>query len=99
VQDETYGQWIIEGLARQGYRLSSGTLYPMLHGMERKGYLRSREKRTGRSVRRVYRATPKGKRALAVATSRLHELVGGLIARDGKGGDRGTRGARWSGQP
>jgi hypothetical protein len=34
-------------------RLSPGTLYPMLHSMEMKGYLRSREKKSGRSVRRL----------------------------------------------
>jgi DNA-binding IclR family transcriptional regulator len=32
-------------LARHGYRISRGTLYPLLHGLEKKGYLRSAEKR------------------------------------------------------
>src|SRR6476619_6307368 len=67
LEDEIYGQWIMEELARHGYRLSPGTLYPMLHALEKKGYLRSREKRSGRSVRRLYRATATGKRALAEA--------------------------------
>jgi DNA-binding PadR family transcriptional regulator len=80
-EEEVYGQWIMEELARHGYRLSPGTLYPMLHGMERKGYLRSRQKRIGRSVRRLYRATPKGAKALAVAKEKLRELVGELIGR------------------
>jgi DNA-binding PadR family transcriptional regulator len=78
-EDEIYGQWIMEELAKHGYRLSPGTLYPMLHAMEKKGYLRSREKRSGRSVRRVYRATPHGVKALAVAKEKLKELVGELI--------------------
>jgi DNA-binding PadR family transcriptional regulator len=78
-EDEVYGQWIMEELARHGYRLSPGTLYPMLHAMEKKGYLRSREMRSGRSVRRVYRATPRGVKALAVAKEKLKELVGELI--------------------
>lgn len=79
VEEEIYGQWIMEELARHGYRLSPGTLYPMLHGLEKKGYLRSREKKIGRSVRRLYRATAKGKKALAVAKEKLRELVGELI--------------------
>lgn len=70
---------LLEELARHGYRLSAGTLYPMLHGMEKKGYLRSREKSAGRSVRRLYRATPKGVRALAVVKDKLRELAGELI--------------------
>jgi PadR family transcriptional regulator, regulatory protein PadR len=80
-EEEVYGQWIMEELARHGYRLSPGTLHPMLHGMEKKGYLRSREKRIGRSVRRLYRATPNGVKALAVAKDKLRELVGELSER------------------
>jgi DNA-binding PadR family transcriptional regulator len=78
-EEEIYGQWIMEELARHGYRLSPGTLYPMLHAMEKKGYLRSHEKKAGRSARRLYRATPKGVMALAVAKEKLKELVGELI--------------------
>lgn len=80
-EEEIYGQWIMEELARHGYRLSPGTLYPMLHGMQKKGYLRSRERRIGRSMRRLYRATPKGLKALAVAKDKLRELVGEMIDR------------------
>jgi DNA-binding PadR family transcriptional regulator len=78
-EDDVYGQWIMEELGRHGYRLSAGTLYPMLHAMERQGYLRSREKRSGRSVRRLYRATPQGRKALDEAKGKLRELVGELF--------------------
>jgi len=43
----------IEELARHGYKLSAGTLYPMLHDMERKGYLHSVEERSGRQTRQA----------------------------------------------
>jgi DNA-binding PadR family transcriptional regulator len=76
-QHHIYGQWIIEELARHGYRLSPGTLYPMLHAMERRGYLSSRERRIGRTVRRLYRATKLGRQGLALARIRLKELTGG----------------------
>ncbi|KUO69391.1 MAG: PadR family transcriptional regulator [Alphaproteobacteria bacterium BRH_c36] len=79
VQEEIYGQWMMQELARHGYRISPGTLYPMLHGLEKKGYLRSRKERCGRSVRRLYGATAKGKKALAVAKKKLRELVGELV--------------------
>ena len=42
-EQEIYGQWIMEELARHGYRLSPGTLYPMLQAMEGRGYLTYRE--------------------------------------------------------
>ena len=68
-----------EELARHGYQISPGTLYPLLHGLEKKGYLRSKEQRNGKSLRKVYRATPLGARALAAAKLKVRELFGELI--------------------
>ena len=79
-EDEIYGQWIIDELARHGYKLSPGTLYPLLHAMEKRGYLSSRERRSGRSVRRVYRATSKGRKALLVVKDKVRELFHELLA-------------------
>jgi DNA-binding PadR family transcriptional regulator len=73
------GHWMIEELRRHGYRLSPGTLYPMLRGMEEKGYLRSVEKRSGRRFWREYRATASGRKALAAAKAKLRELFHELI--------------------
>jgi DNA-binding PadR family transcriptional regulator len=70
---------MIEELRRHGYRLSAGTLYPLLHGLETRGYLSSREVRSGRSIRRVYRATPNGRKALALVREKVKELVGELL--------------------
>lgn len=75
VDGEIYGQWMIQELGHHGYKLSPGTLYPMLHGMERNGYLSSRKEQMGRTFRRLYRATPLGREALAVAKARVRELV------------------------
>jgi PadR family transcriptional regulator PadR len=61
---ELYGQWMIKELARHGYRLSPGTLYPLLHGLEKKGYLVSRREREGRTARKYYWATPLGRKAI-----------------------------------
>ena len=70
---------MIEELARHGYRLSPGTLYPMLHALERKGYLKSKTEGIGRRARRMYRATKKGRNALTLAKARVRELFGELI--------------------
>lgn len=78
-KEPCYGLWLIEELARHGYRLSPGTLYPLLHRMERQGYLRSRQVRAGSRARRLYRATPAGRRALASARKRVRELFGELF--------------------
>jgi PadR family transcriptional regulator, regulatory protein PadR len=73
---EFYGQWMIHELVRHGYTLSPGTLYPMLHALERSGYLRSREERLGRTYRRIYRATALGREANEVAKVQILELTG-----------------------
>jgi len=61
-------------LARHGYRLSAGTLYPLLNGMERKGLLRSSRELVDSKFRRMYRATPAGRAALRTAKKRNREL-------------------------
>lgn len=74
-----FGLAIIEELGRHGYKLSAGTIYPLLHGLERKGYLRSKEERRGKTVRRLYTATAKGKRALEASKEKVQELFGELF--------------------
>lgn len=74
-----YGLWMIDELARHGYRISAGTLYPLLHGLEQKGYLRSSSRMAEGRVRRLYRATAAGKRALDAAKARVQELFGELF--------------------
>jgi DNA-binding PadR family transcriptional regulator len=82
-QHEIYGQWMIDELARHGYKLSPGTLYPILHAMERRGYLFCRRLRQGRTVRKLYSATEFGRAGLALARIRLRELTGeGMKARE-----------------
>jgi PadR family transcriptional regulator PadR len=73
------GVWIMEELGRHGYALSPGTLYPLLHGMEAKGYLRSRTQRSDGRLRRLYVITAKGRRALAGAKEKVRELFGELF--------------------
>ena len=74
-----FGFAIIEELGRHGYKISAGTLYPLLHSLEKKGYLRSKEETDGSRSRRVYRATPLGKKALEAAKEKVRELFGELF--------------------
>ncbi len=78
-KEPVYGLAMIEELGRHGYRLSAGTLYPILHGLEERGYLASTEERKGSTVRRVYRATAPGIAALAAAKLKVRELFGELF--------------------
>ena len=68
-----YGQWMLEELRHHGYRLSPGTLYPLLARMARRGWLRSTAPQKSR-VARVYRITPKGAKVLKRLRASLNEL-------------------------
>jgi DNA-binding PadR family transcriptional regulator len=78
-KEPIFGLGMIEELGRHGYRLSPGTLYPIMHGLEKKGLLRSKEQRVGGKIRRVYSATPRGRGALDSAKERVRELFGELL--------------------
>jgi DNA-binding PadR family transcriptional regulator len=82
VREPIFGLGMIQELARHGYRISPGSLYPLLQGLEKKGYLRSIEQRNGKSLRRVYRATALGRKALATSKTKVRELFHELIEGD-----------------
>jgi DNA-binding PadR family transcriptional regulator len=72
-EDGVYGQWMLEELRRHGYRLSPGTLYPLLARMARRGWLRSNQTKGSREAR-VYRITPAGAEVLNRLRASLVEL-------------------------
>jgi PadR family transcriptional regulator PadR len=74
-QEPVFGLDLIRELARHGYSLSPGTLYPMLHGMEGDGFLQSTKEVVNGKVRKYYRATRAGKQAVADAHAKVGELV------------------------
>ena len=78
-QQPIYGLWLMEELARHGYTISPGTLYPTLHSLERAGYLTSEKRVVEGRQRRYYTTTPAGEAALAEARVRLAELVAEVL--------------------
>lgn len=74
VKEPFFGLWMKEELEEHGYRISPGTLYPLLHGLEKKGLVTSFEKRDGKTSRRFYKATPAGRAALVEAKKKVKEL-------------------------
>jgi PadR family transcriptional regulator PadR len=73
-EEPIFGLGIIHELGRHGYRLSPGTIYPLLHAMERRGWLRSRTQIMDGHRRKVYTATAAGRRALIQARTYVREL-------------------------
>ena len=69
-----FGLAMMEELAHHGYRIGPGTLYPLLHGLERGGLLRSELKNVLGRRRRVYKITAEGRKALDAARVKVDEL-------------------------
>lgn len=64
---DMYGYEMIETLRERSenvFELKAGTLYPLLHSLEEKGYLRSYEMEAGGKVRKYYGMTKPGRRYL-----------------------------------
>lgn len=74
-QEAIFGLDMIRELATHGYQLSPGTLYPILHGMERDGFLRSEKQIVAGKIRKNYYMTDEGRTALAEALVKVRELV------------------------
>ena len=73
-QEPIFGFAMMEELAHHGYRIGPGTLYPLLHGLERSGLLKSVLKNVEGKSRRVYKITAAGKKALDKARVKVDEL-------------------------
>jgi DNA-binding PadR family transcriptional regulator len=68
-----YGHWMVEELHRHGYRISPGTLYPILSRMAKRGWIRATEPKRAKGAR-VYRLTPRGREVLNRVRRSLDEL-------------------------
>ncbi len=69
-----FGAAMMEELTHHGYRIGPGTLYPLLHGLESGGLLKSVSRNAQGRKRRVYQITSKGKKALEMARVKVDEL-------------------------
>jgi len=81
------GQWMLKELRSHGYDVSPGTLYPILHRMEKLGWLRCEVDPSGgsRAVRRYF-LEEEGKTVLDTVRRQLAELNRELGARPAERG-------------
>ena len=79
-EHEIHGAWMTNELARHGYQISPGTLYPTLHRLEADGLLASERRVVDGRVRRVYRATEAGRQALSEDLEALRELADEVLS-------------------
>ena len=74
-KEPIFGLDMIRELGRHGYELSPGTLYPILHNLEKERYLVSKKQVIGGKVRKYYHATSSGRKALGQAIDKVNELI------------------------
>jgi PadR family transcriptional regulator, regulatory protein PadR len=73
------GVELMEELAEHGYDVGPGTLYPVLHQMQRADLIRSKDEVVNGKRRKNFRATAAGKKLLAEARIKLKELVAEVV--------------------
>ncbi len=78
-EGKIFGVEIMNELRRHGYSISAGTLYPILHSLEKEGYLKRRDEVVNGKVRKYYGITEKGGNALEEAKPKIKELVEEVI--------------------
>lgn len=74
-KEPVYGLSLIEELGRHGYTLSPGTLYPILHRLEKEGLITAYSEKVSGKIRKYYRTTPKGDRMLRDLRVKIKDLV------------------------
>jgi DNA-binding PadR family transcriptional regulator len=74
-EEDIYGVEMIEELNRHGYSISPGTLYPILHSLEKEGFLISKQKNVNGKIRKYYSITKQGEDILTEARKKITELV------------------------
>lgn len=77
-----FGLGMIEELRRHGHKIGPGTMYPLLHSMERRGWLRSTDTWIDGRKRKVYFATKAGRKTLDRARAKVRELFDELFEPD-----------------
>ena len=78
-KEEVFGIGLIEELARHGYEISAGTLYPTLAKLEKGGYLTCRPCTVNHKQRKYYRITTEGGALLERMRNKIKELYEEVI--------------------
>jgi DNA-binding PadR family transcriptional regulator len=65
---------MIDELKHHGYTMSAGTLYPILHSMEKDGLLQSEERNVDGKIRKYYSITEPGETVLCELREKAYEL-------------------------
>jgi PadR family transcriptional regulator PadR len=73
------GSELMEELGEHGYEVGPGTIYPVLHQMQRAGLIAAQEVVVGGKRRKNFCATAAGRRLLRQARRKLQELASEVL--------------------
>lgn len=82
-EKDMYGYEMIDTLRQKSqnvFELKAGTLYPLLHGLEEKGMLKSYEQEVLGKTRKYYSITKEGRKHLKVKTEEWKEYSGAVFS-------------------
>lgn len=74
-KEPIYGTWMMEELEEHGYKVSPGTLYPLLNRMEKENLLNKTEKNINGRIIKFYTTTELGEEVLKEATEKAAQLT------------------------
>ncbi|GAA0179490.1 PadR family transcriptional regulator [Clostridium sediminicola] len=78
-----YGIWMMKELEEHGYKISPGTLYPLLNRMQKEDLLSKTEKNVDGRIIKFYRTTKLGEEILKEATEKATQLTHEVKAKGG----------------
>ena len=81
-EKDMYGYEMIETLREKSenvFELKAGTLYPLLHGLEEKEFVKSYEQEAGGKTRKYYSITREGKKQLRAKRKKNGKEYAGAV--------------------
>ncbi|MCX5883733.1 MAG: helix-turn-helix transcriptional regulator [Deltaproteobacteria bacterium] len=78
-KEEVFGIGLTEELARHGYKVGPGTLYPTLSKLEKAGFLTCEARTVDHKQRKYYRITREGGSLLDMMKNKIIELYKEVI--------------------
>ena len=82
-EKDMYGYEMIDTLRKKSqnvFEFKAGTLYPLLHGLEEKGMLKSYEQEYLGKTRKYYSITKEGRKLLKTKTEEWNEYSGAIVS-------------------
>ena len=82
-RQEMYGYELVKSIrlsSKESITLAEGVVYPTLHSLESRGFLKAKERLVGKRSRVYYRTTAKGMKRLNMLESEWDRVSGGIEA-------------------